>query len=158
MEEADEDAVEILKSDHQRVRDLFEKYNSAEESGNREEIAQDIFTELAIHARIEEQVFYPALKRAMPDMAGEIERAVEEHAEVKQLVELLQEMEEDHPEFDASMKSLEEAVIRHVRKEEEEVLPEAEAVLGEELDLLAAKMMQEKIRLLGPAKVKELRR
>jgi hypothetical protein len=55
------DAIELLKQDHEKVRDLFEKYTGAG-AGERQAIAQRIFKELEIHAVLEEELFYPALQ------------------------------------------------------------------------------------------------
>lgn len=69
----DPDAVELLKADHEKVRTLFKQYPSASPQ-ERESIAKQIFNELDIHAAIEEELFYPALReQADPKELGELE-------------------------------------------------------------------------------------
>src|ERR1051325_3329158 len=69
------DAVSILKEDHQKLRGLFQRFESADESG-KEEIFKEIFRELEIHTKIEEEIFYPAMRKVESDMIAE---SLEEH-------------------------------------------------------------------------------
>ena len=56
-----EDAIEMLKTDHQKVRELFQDYESAQDQKAKSKIAQRVFVELETHAQLEETVFYPGL-------------------------------------------------------------------------------------------------
>ena len=83
-------ALEILKQDHQKVKELFQEARRGEQN-KRKDIFDKIDTELEIHAHIEETVFYPALEEheELKDMVAE---ALEEHQEVKTLLEEIEEL------------------------------------------------------------------
>jgi hypothetical protein len=55
------DAIAMLKADHQRVRDLFAQYDAADNVETKRMLAEQVFTELEMHAQLEENVFYPAV-------------------------------------------------------------------------------------------------
>jgi len=57
------DAIALLKADHRKVEDLFEKFEKAR-SDRKEALAKQICTELSVHATIEEEIFYPACSRS----------------------------------------------------------------------------------------------
>src|SRR5215216_7749572 len=97
-------AFDILKEDHQRVSDLFEKLEPTTERAikTREELFAQLKTELDVHAHIEETLLYPVL--------GEIEKtrditleAVEEHRIVKQLLAELDELPKDSEQWTAKL-------------------------------------------------------
>ena len=58
-----EDAIELLRADHQKVRELFQDYENAQDQKAKHKIAQQVFVELETHAQLEENVFYPAFRR-----------------------------------------------------------------------------------------------
>src|SRR5205085_5900200 len=92
MEEKPMNAIDLLKDDHREVERLFSEFLAAEDSeaDQREEIFQQIEKELLVHGDIEEQIFYPAVE----DFAsGEVEEALNEHAQVKTLLGELLEIE-----------------------------------------------------------------
>ena len=80
------DALELLKQDHDKVRELFRQVEEAEDPKKRKQLFDEIDTELEIHTHIEETVFYPAMEQhdELKDMVAE---AREEHEEVKTLLE-----------------------------------------------------------------------
>ena len=55
-------AIALLKADHRKVEDLFEKFEKARDATRKKALAQEICTELCVHATIEEEIFYPACK------------------------------------------------------------------------------------------------
>jgi len=63
----DTDATHILAADHRAVEALFEEFEKANGTDRKAKIAEKICTELKIHAQIEEEVFYPALKGKIDD-------------------------------------------------------------------------------------------
>jgi hypothetical protein len=79
------DALELLKQDHQKVKELFEQAEATEQGKDQEQIFAEIKRELETHARIEESVFYPAMEKheELKDMVLE---AIEEHKQVKTLL------------------------------------------------------------------------
>jgi len=127
------DAFTLLKADHDKVAGIFEKLEPTTERGvkTREELFTRLFTELDVHARIEEEIFYPALREA--DQTHDlILEAFEEHAVVKQLLGELDELAKDDETWGAKLKVLQENVEHHVDEEENELFPKARKVLSTE--------------------------
>lgn len=126
-------AIELLKKDHQKVAGLFKQYESAGEdaSSKKEELFRRIKRELDIHARIEEEIFYPAAKQVPVEEARElVAEAAEEHKQVKTLLAELAGMDAEDERFDAKMKVLKEDVEHHVEEEENEMFPKVKKGLG----------------------------
>jgi hemerythrin superfamily protein len=95
-------AVEMLKADHQTVRDLFQQYRTANDPAMKEQTAEQVFVELETHAQLEEMVFYPAFAEAADDAGKQmVEEARQEHQTVKDLIAEMRAME-DADEFDPS--------------------------------------------------------
>jgi hemerythrin superfamily protein len=144
-----EDAIEMLRADHQKVRDLFQDYGEAQDQRAKRKIAQQVFVELETHAQLEESVFYPAFKQEA-DQAGKqlVAESLEEHQRVKDLIEELRELDADDEMFDAKFHELMEQVEHHVEEEESEMLPEAELALAEQAEDLMDEMQEVKRQLL----------
>lgn len=126
-------AFALLKADHKKVADILEKLDSTTERGvkTREELFAQLKTELDVHARIEETIFYPALEEAKETRDITLE-AFEEHRLVKQLLAELDKMSKDQEEWTAKFTVLKENVEHHVEDEEGEMFPKARKVLSEE--------------------------
>jgi len=116
--------IEMLKEDHQKVKDLFEQFESAEGS-EAAEIAATTIMELEIHAELEEKLIYPAIREQIDedDMMNE---AVEEHHLVHVLIKELKKLKPADEIFEAKFKVLGELVKHHIEEEEGEMLPKAE--------------------------------
>lgn len=85
------DAIELLTTDHKEVKALFRKFERARKPETQQEIAEQVFTELAAHTTIEEEIFYPAYKEAATKEGEElVAESLEEHHVVKQLIEEMQ--------------------------------------------------------------------
>jgi hemerythrin superfamily protein len=112
------DALELLKQDHQTVKKLFEDAEGTEDQKEKEEIFEDIKTELETHARIEETVFYPAMAKheELKDMVLE---SIEEHKQVKTLLREMDNLKSDSEKFEPKLKVLMENVEHHAEEEEE---------------------------------------
>jgi iron-sulfur cluster repair protein YtfE (RIC family) len=126
-------AFELLKQDHKKVSGIFEKLEPTTERAEktREELFTQLKQELDVHAAIEEQIFYPAIKDA--DATHEITlEAFEEHAVIKQLLAELEADPKDTEEWKAKLTVLKENVEHHVEEEETEMFPKARKVLSEE--------------------------
>jgi iron-sulfur cluster repair protein YtfE (RIC family) len=135
-------AFELLKQDHQKVSGIFEKLEPTTERGvkTREELFAQLKQELDIHARIEETIFYPAIKEAKETRDITLE-AYEEHNVVKQLLAELDELSKDDETWGAKLKVLKENVEHHVEEEEEEMFPSAKEVLSPaQIEELGARM------------------
>ena len=116
-------AIELLKKDHQKVAGLFKQYESAGDDApsKKEELFRRIKQELDIHARIEEEIYYPAAKQVPDEETRElVAEAAEEHKQVKTLLAELDGMDAEDERFDAKMKVLKEDVEHHVEEEEDE--------------------------------------
>lgn len=118
------DALSLLKSDHERVKKLFESAESEESSGKGlESVSKEIVRELSIHAAIEEQVFYPALKKQGGELRDHVLEALEEHHVAKWLLDEINGMKSSEERFKAKIKVLIESVKHHIREEEETLFP-----------------------------------
>ena len=137
-------AIELLKKDHQKVKQMFDDYDDSPEEA-RGEIARNIFQELEIHTRVEEDVFYPAV-RASADKSGKelIKHSFEEHQEVNDLISELLDMDVADPDFGNKFQELVETVEHHIDVEESETFPKAEAVLGKRIDQLGKEIEEER--------------
>lgn len=137
------DALELLKQDHQKVKELFEK---AEETDGKqqEKIFEQIKTELETHARIEETVFYPAVQEheELKDMVLE---SLEEHKQIKTLLREMDNLASDSEKFEPKLKVLMENVEHHAEEEEGKMFPKLRQIMGKQkleqlgADLEAAK-------------------
>ena len=140
------DAFELLKKDHEKVSDIFEKLDATTERGvkTREELFARLKTELDIHSQIEEQMLYPVLKEAKETHEITLE-AIEEHGVVKQLLAELEELPKDEETWGAKLTVLKENVEHHVEEEEDEMFKDAREVLSsEQLEELGARMQEAK--------------
>jgi hemerythrin superfamily protein len=147
--EKSEDAIEMLKADHQKVRDLFQQYTAAGAQNAKRQIAEQVFVELETHAQLEELVFYPAFAEEAGDEGQQlVEEARQEHQEVKDLIAELRDHGTD-AEFDTKFRALMENVEHHVQEEEAEMFPEAEEILAEQLEELMKDMQEVKEQLLA---------
>jgi hemerythrin-like domain-containing protein len=139
-------AFTLLKADHKKVAELLEKLDSTTERGvkTREELFTKLKSELDVHARIEETIFYPALEKADETRDITLE-AFEEHRLVKQLLNELQSLGKDEEEWTAKFTVLKENVEHHVEEEEGEMFTKARKVLSEEdADALGTRMEKAK--------------
>jgi hypothetical protein len=110
------DAIELLKKDHRKVEGLFAAFLQVEDSEEqREEIFQEIQTELSAHAEAEEKAFYPALQGEIPE---QVDESLQEHAEVKELLAELLDLDFEDEGFDSKFTELMKAVQHHVEEEE----------------------------------------
>lgn len=109
------DAVALLKADHRKVEELFEKFESAR-SSNKRALAEQICTELKIHAQIEEELFYPALTDRIE--SDTINEAYVEHDGAKLLINDIMNSDTVDDLFEAKVKVLSEEIKHHVAEEE----------------------------------------
>lgn len=132
------DAIALLKADHKEVKQWFEEFEEAAGDAEKAELAKKICKALEVHTQIEEEIFYPAARRATGD-GDLLDEATVEHAGAKDLVAQIKSMKPGEPLFDAKVKVLGEQINHHVEEEEHELFPEARAAkmdlaaLGEQL-------------------------
>jgi hemerythrin superfamily protein len=126
------DALELLKEDHQKVKELFEEAEAAEDQKEKTRIFSEIQTELETHARIEETVFYPAMEKheELKDMVLE---SIEEHKQVKTLLKEIDNLKADSEKFEPKLAVLMENVEHHAEEEEEgKMFPKVRQIFSKE--------------------------
>jgi len=146
-----QDAVSLLTADHAEVKQMFETYRQlVDESADDEqrgELARKICSMLTVHAEIEEEIFYPAMRDSVDDELT-LDEAEVEHASAKELIEQLEGMDPDDALYDAKVIVLGEYVDHHVQEEENEIFPQAEKS-GIDLDDLGAELASRKRELMS---------
>ncbi len=142
-------AVQMLKDDHVLVEHLFEQFEQTDDNRKRADIVRSTLAELEVHAALEEQIVYPAIRRLddSKEHQDTMDEALEEHHLVKQLMAELSEMTPQDDRFAAKFTVLAESVRHHVREEEDEVLPKAEES-DLDLDELGRQMAERKQQLM----------
>jgi hypothetical protein len=125
------DACDLLDADHKAVKKMFTEFEELIESrGNVLEkkrlLADKICLELTVHAQIEEEIFYPGIRKAIKDELMMNEAEVE-HMSAKDLIAQIQEMEASDALFDAKVLVLGEYIDHHVKEERNEMFPKARA-------------------------------
>ena len=143
------DAIALLKADHEAVSQLFAEYEKTRSSPKKKALVAEICTALSVHAQIEEEIFYPAVKAALKDKLL-VPEATVEHTGVKDLITQLEGVEPDGEMYDAKVKVLSEYVKHHVKEEQNEMFPKAKASSLDMLDL-GARMAARKDELLAQA-------
>lgn len=122
--------ISLIKSDHRKVIELFDTYKSLDAPEAKEEIANQIIKQLAVHAKMEEKFFYPRVKEILGDNNPKIvEDALQEHHAAKLLLMELRIMSIRDPKYDSKMQVLEDSVIHHIETEEATLLPFANDVM-----------------------------
>jgi hemerythrin superfamily protein len=114
----DTDATHILAADHRSVEALFEEFEKASGADRKAKIAEQICTELKIHAQIEEEVFYPALKGKVDDDL--LKEAYVEHDGAKVLINDILASGPTDEYFEAKVTVLSEEIKHHVKEEEKQ--------------------------------------
>lgn len=154
------DAVALLSEDHRKVEKLFDQFKEMKQAEKKEssgksggmskrDIVKKACDMLTIHAQIEEEIFYPALRKAL-DEDDLLDEALVEHNSAKQMIAELESMRSNEKLYDAKFTVLGEYVRHHVREEEEELFPKARKAkvdfeeLGERLQLRKQELEQEK--------------
>ncbi|MTV26489.1 hemerythrin domain-containing protein [Nitriliruptoraceae bacterium ZYF776] len=127
------DAVTLLIAHHDRLRELFATFDglSSRASKRKEDTVRELITILVKHAEIEEQVFYPAVREAIPDLADEVDEDLEEHHAAELLLWELDHLAPDAPRFDAKVKVLEELIVHHLDEEESDLFPRVREAMDE---------------------------
>jgi hemerythrin superfamily protein len=141
-------AVDLLIADHQKVRKLFEEFQSAQEAeddARMAELASSIFEELDVHTSIEEEIFYPAVREDVDDSDELVDESVQEHHVVDVLMNEMREIEPGSDDWVAKMTVLIENVEHHADEEEEEMFPDVrEQMDTAELEELGDRMAERK--------------
>lgn len=145
------EAVGALLEDHRKVNKLFKDFEKAKTSEEKQQIARTVCNELAVHAALEEELFYPAVREIDPEKFGDLlDEAKVEHATAKDLIAQIEARGPDDELFDATVTVLGEYVKHHVKEEEEQLFPK---LVEEKCDLrpVAEKMEARRPELAAPA-------
>ncbi len=132
-------ALELLKDQHEEVKALFARIEETVDPEEKDELIQELSDNLAAHATIEEQLFYPAAYgSSTKELLAE---AVEEHLAAKRIIADLLDLTSKDESFDAKVKVLKEQIEHHVHEEESELFPEVHRTMAEEeLEALGEQM------------------
>lgn len=138
-------AIDLLKQDHDKVKRIFDKFEKAGEAEDVEEarqLAEKALVELVVHAKIEEEIYYPAVRAKIEDK-DLMDEATEEHHVAKLLIRELADSGLKGERWEAKFCVLAESIKHHIEEEEGEMFPEVRKL---ELDLedLGARMMSRK--------------
>ena len=140
-------ATSMIRADHERVLALFHRYRVDAPPARKQALAESLCLALEIHARLEEEIFYPAMRSVDPDA---VDKSIPEHNEMRRLIGRLRETPPHGLAHDAILMALMRDVMRHIADEETTLLPEAERVMPAELAALGARMMRRRMELALP--------
>ena len=146
------DAVQLLTADHKEVKALFKEYDKLveQEKGDdeKETLARQICLMLTVHATTEEEIFYPAARKAIEE-EDLLDEAEVEHGSAKELIAQIESSKPSDPLYDAKVKVLGEYIDHHVKEEEGELFPKVKkakvdlAMLGEAIAARKAELLPE---------------
>lgn len=152
----EKDACDLLDADHRKVKAMFKEYEDLTYSkaksavARKQELASQICQELTIHATIEEEIFYPAVRAKIKDQAL-LNEAEVEHAGAMDLIAQIEAGDPSDPIFDAKVTVLGEYIDHHVREERTEMFPRARAAVGLDLVALREQLEARKEELMATA-------
>ncbi len=141
-------AIDFITQDHERVRKLLREYATAELPSEKRIAAEQVLSELAIHGRLEQEIFYPALRQRSGTSVEQAAEGYDEHRQVDNLIDELKGMNPDDDRFEERFQALIGAVEYHFAQEQAEILPAAARTLGDELERLGREMVERKKRLI----------
>lgn len=142
----DNDAMVILRKDHDKVKELFAQFEKAENMRQKKKIVSEVIMELKIHATIEEEIFYPTLRKHNVEKAL-LNEADEEHHVAKLLVAELEQMDGSEDHYEAKFTVLSENIKHHIKEEEGELFPQARK-LEVDFTSLGKQLLQRKQQLI----------
>jgi hemerythrin-like domain-containing protein len=137
-----EDAIAMLRADHARVEEMFDRFENVRGAERKEKLVEEICRELEVHTTLEEEIFYPAVREAIDD-DDLMDEATVEHQSAKELIAQLRSMGADDDLYDAKVTVLSEYIKHHVKEEHQEMFPQARSS-GVDLMELAEQMRARK--------------
>ena len=146
------DAVALLKADHREVEDLFAKYEKTSGDGAKQKLAEQICMELTVHAKIEEEIFYPACEGKVEEDL--LKEAYVEHDGAKVLIAEIEAGGPSDEFYDAKVQVLSEQIEHHVKEEEQRVegiFAQAKKA-GVDMDALGEQLAARKAELIATYK------
>jgi len=140
--------TDMIRMDHSHVLTTFHQYDPGSSPRTRKGLVDQACVAIEIHAQLEEEIFYPAL-RAVSD-TDVVRKSVPEHDEMRRLINQLRKLQPTDAGYDESFQQLMNNVLHHVADEETLLLPAAERVLADQLGELGARMTKRRLQLAGP--------
>jgi hemerythrin superfamily protein len=143
-------AIDLLKDDHEKVKKAFKEFEKMDRSDSEtcRQVVQSVCNDLRVHTTLEEEIFYPAVREAIED-EDLMNEAIVEHDTAKTLIEQLENMEPDDPNYYATFTVLGEYVLHHVKEEEGEMFPQAKKAKELDLEALGEQMRTRKEELMA---------
>ncbi len=138
-------ATDMIRADHTRVLAVFHRYRLDAAPRKKQGLVNTVCLALEVHAQVEEEIFYPALRAADSTLVDE--QLEPEHEEMRRLIGALRGMEPTSEQYDATFMELMRVVIHHVADEETILLTHAESVLGDSLMTLGRQMAVRRMQL-----------
>ena len=126
------DAIVLLKNDHKEVEKLFKQYERLGDGAHasKRKVVDEIIEKLSVHASIEEQFFYPAVRKEAEEIKDVVLEGLEEHHIVKWTLDELSKMSPEEERFHPKVSVLMESVRHHVEEEEGDMFPKVRAAMG----------------------------
>jgi hemerythrin superfamily protein len=138
------DALTLLRTDHRTVDTMFEQFDAEQGEAmatDRADLARRICAEIKVHAQVEEEIFYPEVRKSVPSAADLLDEAIDEHAEAKDQITKIEEADSlDGKALGNLVQELAKMIRHHVKEEEGELFPKVEesdmdlAKLGERME------------------------
>ncbi|HZP86179.1 MAG TPA: hemerythrin domain-containing protein [Burkholderiales bacterium] len=142
-------AVNMIRMDHTHVLATFHKYDKDTPTRIKLALVDNICLALEIHAQLEEEIFYPALRAVTTDNEV-LDKAKPQHDEMRRVIGELRSMQPGDQAYDDKVMELMRDVMHHVADEETVLLPEAERLLANRLDEMGVEMTKRRLQLAGP--------
>ena len=136
-----------IRMDHTHVLTTFHRYKDDTSPSVKQALVATICMAVEIHAQLEEEIFYPAMRSVDPEI---VEKSFPEHEEMRQMISSLRNMEPTNPHYDRTFMNLMRTIMHHVADEETTLLPEAERLLGDRVHELGAEWAKRKMMLAMP--------
>ena len=147
------DAIDLILEDHRRVDELFDRFEALTDtvdSAEKRELATQMLRELSVHASIEEQIFYPAVRERLPQGDEIVGESLDEHRAVKELLAAIEDTDPADPKFDERVTMLIREVRHHVEEEERDIPPALRAELDDDaVRAMGAAMLRAKEDVAG---------
>jgi hemerythrin superfamily protein len=139
----------MIRMDHTHVMATFHRFKADLSAPRKEALVRHACLALEVHAQLEEEIFYPAMRGVMPGNEV-LDKSEPEHNQMRERIAALRAQSAEDSSFDENFHALMRTVIHHVADEESVLLPAAERQLGDQLAQLGAQMTKRRVQLLKP--------
>ncbi|GHC84526.1 hypothetical protein GCM10007320_29040 [Pseudorhodoferax aquiterrae] len=140
-------ATNMVRLDHTHVLSTFHQYKASAPARVRIGLANTICLALEVHAQLEEEIFYPAVREVAPELVVD---SAAEHQQMREAIARLRRCDAEDPDHEEQLMALMRLVMHHVADEETLVLPAAERLLPGRLGEIGLQMTRRRIALVAP--------